>query len=256
MKYFLLIFVTLDAYLYYERKYLNTKLRLMKKNLMLILSIAAFTSQIYAQKLEADEENALIHVLVTDMEDKIRKNDIIHFTGINTGKTFQGVSDKDGRFDILLPEGDVYDIKIIGLGEETEYNQLEIEAKEGSFEAEITIGYEPESTFTLEDVHFDVNMATLRPESFKALDNLVSILKIKDDLQVEIAGHTDSDGDENANLKLSQARAESVVKYLVSKGVNKEKLIAKGYGETEPVAENTTAAGKQKNRRTEARILE
>jgi len=226
------------------------------KNLILILSIAALTGQIYAQKLEANEDNALIHVLVTDMEDKIRKNDIIHFVGLNSKKTFQGISGKDGRFDILLPEGDVYDIKIVGLGEEKEYNQLELGNEEGTYEAEITIGYEPASTFTLDDVHFDVNLATLRPASYKALDNLVSVLKIKDDLRVEIAGHTDSDGDEKSNLALSQARAESVVKYLVSKGISANRLIAKGYGESEPVEDNSTAAGKQKNRRTEARILE
>jgi outer membrane protein OmpA-like peptidoglycan-associated protein len=228
----------------------------MIKNLMLILTIAAAASQINAQNLESDEENALVHVLVTDMEDKIRKNDIIHFIGINSKKTFQGISNKEGRFDILLPEGDTYNIKIIGLGEETEYDQLELVNEEGSYEAEITIGYEPASTFTLDDVHFDVNMATLRPESYKALDNLVSVLKIKDDLRVEIAGHTDSDGDEKSNLLLSQARAESVVKYLVSKGISASRLIAKGYGESEPIDDNNTAAGKQKNRRTEARILE
>ncbi len=248
--------VTLDSYLYYERNYLNAKLRLMIKNLMLFLTIALSSTQIFAQNLEANEENALIHVLVTDMEDKIRKNDIIHFTGLNSKKTFQGVSNKEGRFDILLPEGDIYDIKIIGLGEEKEYNQLELGNEEGTYEAEITIGYEPASTFTLDDVHFDVNLATLRPASYKALDNLVSVLKIKDDLRVEIAGHTDSDGDEKANLLLSQARAESVVKYLVSKGISANRLIAKGYGESEPIDDNSTAAGKQKNRRTEARILE
>ena len=252
----MLVSVTLDSYLYYEHNYLNAKLRLMIKNLMLFLIIALSSTQIFAQNLEANEENALIHVLVTDMEDKIRKNDIIHFTGLNSKKTFQGVSNKEGRFDILLPEGDIYDIKIIGLCEEKEYNQLELGNEEGTFEAEITIGYEPASTFTLDDVHFDVNLATLRPASYKALDNLVSVLKIKDDLRVEIAGHTDSDGDEKANMTLSQARAESVVKYLVSKGISASRLIAKGYGESEPIDDNSTAAGKQKNRRTEARILE
>jgi hypothetical protein len=61
----------------------------MIKNLLLILTIALLSTQIFAQNLESDEENALIHVLVTDMEDKIRKNDIIHFIGINSKKTFK-----------------------------------------------------------------------------------------------------------------------------------------------------------------------
>ena len=85
---------------------------------------------------------------------------------------------------------------------------------------------------------------------------MIGILNIKEDLRVEIAGHTDSDGNENDNVKLSQARAETVVKYLVSNGIAQDRLIAKGYGESEPVADNNSAAGKQKNRRTEARILE
>ena len=228
----------------------------MLKKLLIFLIFATATTQNFAQQLKADENNALISVLVTDMEDKIRKNDIIHFVGKTTGKSFQGISNKEGKFDILLPEGETYEIKIIGLGEEQDYSELEIGNDEGSYEANITIGYEPATSFTLKDVHFDVNLATLRPESFKTLNELVEILKIKEDLRVEIAGHTDSDGDEKANMILSQSRAESVVKYLISKGIAKDRLIAKGYGESEPVDDNNTVAGKQKNRRTEVRILE
>jgi outer membrane protein OmpA-like peptidoglycan-associated protein len=155
-----------------------------------------------------------------------------------------------------LPEGDRYQIKIIGLGKEEEYNTLEIGSDEGYYEAEIIVGYEPATTFNLEDVHFDVNKASLRPASFKALDNLAYVLKIKNDIKVEIAGHTDSDGDDMENMKLSQARAESVINYLITKGIAKDRLVAVGYGETEPIADNDTAFGKQENRRTEARILE
>ncbi len=235
---------------------MNTKLRYMLKKLLLFLIFATAATQNFAQQLVADENNALISVLVTDMEDKIRKNDIILFVGKTTGKSFKGISNKEGKFNILLPEGDTYEIKIIGLGDEQEYSELEIVSEEGIFEANITIGYEPATNFTLKDVNFDVNLASLRPESFKTLNDMIGILNIKEDLRVEIAGHTDSDGNENDNVKLSQARAETVVKYLVSNGIAQDRLIAKGYGESEPVADNNSAAGKQKNRRTEARILE
>ena len=226
--------------------------------------IAAFCLLVYPtallfsqeKKLSADENNALLHVTVTDMEDKIRKQDIIVFEGTKSGIQFQGVSGADGKFDIMLPEGDVYLIKIIGIGKEEDYSSLEIGNEEGIYEADITVGYEPAKSFTLENVNFDINKASLRPDSYKALDNLVKVLKIKSDLKVEIAGHTDSEGDDVSNMKLSQARAETVVKYLVSKGVKATQLMAQGYGETEPIEDNETEKGRQLNRRTEARILE
>jgi len=228
----------------------------MYKNLLLTAIFTVVLTKLFGQQLKANEENALIHVKVTDMKDIARENDIIHFVGIKSQNSFEGISNKEGKFDILLPEGDRYQIKIIGLGKEEEYNTLEIGSDEGYYEAEIIVGYEPATTFNLEDVHFDVNKASLRPASFKALDNLAYVLKIKNDLKVEIAGHTDSDGDDMENMKLSQARAESVINYLITKGIAKDRLVAVGYGETEPIADNDTASGKQENRRTEARILE
>jgi outer membrane protein OmpA-like peptidoglycan-associated protein len=241
---------------HYKYIYLNTKLKYMYKNLLLTAIFAVVLTKLFAQNLKASEENALIHVKVTDMADQIRENDIIHFVGTKRNKSYEGISNKEGKFDILLPEGDIYQVKIIGLGKEEEYNTLEIGSDKGFYEAEIIIGYDPATVFKLEDVHFDINKASLRPESFKALDKLAQVLTIKNNLKVEIAGHTDSDGDEEENMKLSQSRAESVIKYLITKGITKERLIAVGYGESEPIAENDTASGKQENRRTEARILE
>ncbi len=68
---------------------------------------------------------------------------------------------------------------------------------------------------------------------------------------LKLAGHTDNVGSDNANLKLSKDRAESVKNYLVSKGANPSRIEATGYGETQPIATNKTAAGRQKNRRVE-----
>jgi outer membrane protein OmpA-like peptidoglycan-associated protein len=78
---------------------------------------------------------------------------------------------------------------------------------------------------------------------------------------VEISSHTDSVSSDEYNMKLSQKRAESVVKYLISKGIEKERLVAKGYGESKPIAPNTNPdgtdnpEGRQKNRRTEFKII-
>ena len=79
-------------------------------------------------------------------------------------------------------------------------------------------------------------------------------------MEIEIAGHTDNIGSEESNMKLSQARAEAVRNYLISKGIKPERITAKGYGDTQPIAYNTNPdgsdnpAGRQQNRRTEARI--
>ncbi|HNC97874.1 MAG TPA: OmpA family protein, partial [Myxococcota bacterium] len=73
--------------------------------------------------------------------------------------------------------------------------------------------------------------------------------------RLEVAGHTDSDGNDNFNLELSQRRVEAVLQYLVARGVAPERLVAKGYGESRPVANNRSPDGKAKNRRVEFQIL-
>jgi len=80
-------------------------------------------------------------------------------------------------------------------------------------------------------------------------------MKLKETLVVEIAGHTDSTASAETNQKLSENRAQSVRNYLIKKGINKERITAVGYGETQPVADNGTEEGRQKNRRTEVRII-
>lgn len=114
----------------------------------------------------------------------------------------------------------------------------------------------PGASIVLNNVFFETNQATLKPESKAELDKLVMLLKNNPDKKVEIGGHTDNVGSDTANQTLSDNRAASVVQYLISKGIPKEKLVAKGYGETMPVADNATEPGRAKNRRTEFKILE
>jgi outer membrane protein OmpA-like peptidoglycan-associated protein len=103
----------------------------------------------------------------------------------------------------------------------------------------------------LEGVHFDNNKATLRPESFAILDKTAEAMKHWADAKIEVAGHTDSNGSDKHNMDLSQRRAEAVRDYLISKGIAADRLVAKGYGESHPIADNKTAAGRLINRRVE-----
>jgi outer membrane protein OmpA-like peptidoglycan-associated protein len=105
--------------------------------------------------------------------------------------------------------------------------------------------------FTTRDILFDVGKATIKPESFNTINRIASFMKEHPDLVFRIEGHTDSDGDNLFNLKLSQDRASSIRQALIKFGIRENRLQAKGYGETSPIATNLTVAGKQLNRRVE-----
>jgi outer membrane protein OmpA-like peptidoglycan-associated protein len=108
----------------------------------------------------------------------------------------------------------------------------------------------------LERVFFDTDRATLKPESADTLDKVAASLKDFPDVKIQVAGHTDNTGSDAHNMKLSEARAKSVMDYLVSKGVSPAMLSAKGYGETEPIADNNTKEGRAQNRRVGLRRVD
>lgn len=107
----------------------------------------------------------------------------------------------------------------------------------------------------LEGVEFDYDKATLRPEAPAILDKTADSLQHWANANIEVAGHTDNRGSDDYNMKLSQQRAETVRDYLISKGIAADRLTAKGYGETKPVADNATEEGRFKNRRVELQRL-
>ncbi len=111
------------------------------------------------------------------------------------------------------------------------------------------------ATITLEGVTFETGSAQLKPASLDVLDRVAASLKASPALRVEVAGHTDSSGNDMLNMELSQSRAEAVVEYLISAGVGRDRLQARGYGETRPVADNATAEGRARNRRVELKRL-
>jgi OOP family OmpA-OmpF porin len=229
----------------------------MKTILLLIPVMMAYCSNIAGQ-LSDTINSAPIQVIVTNFENKPQKGEQIIFEGLKSKSVYKGISDAEGKFEILLKDGETYLIKIKSIGEAADYNKIEIPAlgkNETYSTIVLTIQFEPPRTFRLDNVEFEFGKSTLTKASFSELEELLEYMTLKEDIIVEIAGHTDDVGDEEFNLKLSEERAESVRNYLISKGISPERVIAKGYGESQPIAPNNLAEGRQRNRRTEVRII-
>jgi outer membrane protein OmpA-like peptidoglycan-associated protein/tetratricopeptide (TPR) repeat protein len=112
------------------------------------------------------------------------------------------------------------------------------------------------SVITLKNVFFDTDKYEIKPQSFYELDKLADFLTANQGIKVEIGGHTDNQGSEAHNKTLSENRAKAIVKYLTDKKISPERLKAKGYGASQPCADNSTEEGRAKNRRTEVKITE
>ncbi|MCE4563407.1 OmpA family protein [Maribellus sp. CM-23] len=100
-------------------------------------------------------------------------------------------------------------------------------------------------------IKFDVNKATLKPESIGPINNIFELMQKQPDLKFSVEGHTDSDGDDGQNQTLSEARANTVMEQLVTMGVAADRLSCKGWGESKPIGGNDTPEGKANNRRVE-----
>jgi OmpA-OmpF porin, OOP family len=108
-----------------------------------------------------------------------------------------------------------------------------------------------ESKIVTHGINFDVDKATIKPESMGTLNMIVQVLKDNPDLKFEIDGHTDNSGAAAHNLTLSQQRAIAVKDQLTKMGVDASRLTTKGFGDTKPIADNGTIEGKANNRRVE-----
>lgn len=226
----------------------------MKLFFTMLLSVSVVAAR--AQTLEPTETIALLTVIVEDNAHKALEGETVSFVAAKDKKVYSGVTKADGKFELLVPEGDTYNVQYKSFAENEDYNVLKMPAPEGSVTFEYKLIINPPKTYTLNNVFFDTGKSTLKPESSKELNQLAEYLLLKKKLIVEISGHTDNVGNKDANQKLSQERANSVKAYLLKKGVSPAQVQAKGYGDTQPVADNSTEDGKQKNRRTEVRSIE
>lgn len=114
---------------------------------------------------------------------------------------------------------------------------------------------EPNASVVLNNIFFDVNKFDIKPESQVELDKIVQLLNDNPTVKIQISGHTDNVGKPAENLALSNNRAKTVVSYLINKRIAPQRLSYKGFGETQPVADNKTDEGRAKNRRTEMKVM-
>jgi outer membrane protein OmpA-like peptidoglycan-associated protein len=113
-----------------------------------------------------------------------------------------------------------------------------------------------ETWFSFDRLEFEPNSATLLPRASEQLQNIANIMKAYPQVNVKIGGYTDNTGDSAANLKLSQDRADAAMNQIASLGIDRSRLEAEGYGQENPIADNSTEAGRQRNRRVDIRVTE
>jgi len=124
--------------------------------------------------------------------------------------------------------------------------------KEKNYELPIKLlPIKPGTKFTLSNILFDTDSYNLKSESEAELKRLVDFLKENGTLKAELDGHTDNEGSPAHNKTLSEQRAKAVVDYLIAHGIEKTRLSSKGFGDTQPIADNATEKGRKLNRRTE-----
>ncbi len=221
----------------------------------LLLSIFLFLGLNNLSFAQVDTDKVLINTTVVDFKQKVRPGETVMFVNTKTGEVFTKISDKEGKCFFVLVKGNEYLIKYKNFGKDVDYQKVQIPDVARLKELKVLVKFQPATAYTLDNVLFETGKANLKNTSFKAIDELAAAMTAKTTMEIEIAGHTDNVGDKDANLKLSQERAEAVRVYLIKKGIDASRITAKGYGDTKPVADNSTEAGKQQNRRTEVKII-
>ena len=139
-------------------------------------------------------------------------------------------------------------------GIELNVPELGVERKLIAFIVDASKPVDKTTWFTLDRLEFDTGSAAFKPSSMEQLKNIAEILKAYPKVALKIGGYTDNRGNPDANLKLSQKRAENTMQEIVKSGVDAKRLEAEGYGEKYPVADNSIKEGRQRNRRIDLRV--
>ncbi|MGB3948395.1 MAG: PorP/SprF family type IX secretion system membrane protein, partial [Bacteroidia bacterium] len=168
------------------------------------------------------------------------------------------ITGSDGTVRVAVPPGKTYDVVFNKSG--YLYKPMNVTVPETpGFEwslKDVTLQkLEVGKKVVLNNILFDLNRATLKSESYAELEQTVKLIKDIPSLEMEVSGHTDNVGSASANKQLSEQRAKAVMDYLVSKGCDQNRLTYKGYGASQPIADNASENGRKINRRTEFKVL-
>lgn len=183
----------------------------------------------------------------------------IELTDLATQEVMSKVqTDETGNYLVTLPVGKDYAFNVNRKGYLFFSDNFSLSQKAPDSTYHIDIPLQPleaNASVVLKNIFFDSRQFDLKPESTSELDKLFLLLRDNPTIKVQISGHTDNVGKAEDNLVLSNNRAQSVVKYLVGKGINAQRLTFKGFGATVPVADNATEEGRAQNRRTEMKVI-
>ena len=184
----------------------------------------------------------------------------VKVNNINTKEKVLELKNNDvtGKYAVLLQEGEKYDVSISSK-KRTFYSEvIDLQEVKNVQVIKNDIELKPlikDASFVLNNIFFGFDSATIKKESELELERVKVLMNENPTMNVEISAHTDDKGSDVYNNRLSQARAESVVNYLVSKGVAKERLTAKGYGKLQPSVPNDSDENRAKNRRVEFKVM-
>ncbi|WP_409771896.1 OmpA family protein [Thermaurantimonas sp.] len=203
---------------------------------------------------------AFVNGVAIDANDgkRIANGSIRLFDLSSSKEIWTGETRKDGTFFWVLPGNREYAMYVEKEGYlfHSQNFVVKEEPSDSALYVEVRLKpIETGSVIVLQNLFFDTDSYKIQPKSEAELAKILQFLKQNPNVRVEIAGHTDSRGSAAYNRALSQNRAKSVIEYLVKNGINPVRLIAKGYGDTQPVASNDTDEGRQLNRRTELKII-
>jgi peptidoglycan-associated lipoprotein len=194
-----------------------------------------------------DEANKLVDETITENDGKFMFR-------VYENETYNLVAEKVGGMDRFLVTRGIYTMKGKAVDKTTLKDLVTTVTRDTVLVLEKIV---KDKIFVLDNIYYDLDKDNIRPDAALELDKLVTILKDNPEIKIELSSHTDDRAPDDYNMDLSDRRARSAVNYLVSKGIDRSRLVAKGYGESRLIIKNAkTEEEHQVNRRTEFKILE
>lgn len=184
----------------------------------------------------------------------------IKVNNINTKEKVVEIKNNEvtGKYSVVLQEGEKYDLSITSKNRTFHSEVIDLENVKKYQIVNKDIKLKPlkaNTSFVLNNIFFGFDSANVKKDSELELERVVELMNTNPTMTVEISAHTDDKGSDAYNNRLSQARAEAVVTYLVQKGIVKERLVAKGYGKSQPSVPNDSDENRAKNRRVEFKVM-